>query len=571
MEPRRLCEQRGRPTQRRERVADVAGDAPATTTIPILTDNARRRRATAKRESYASTETETSSSSTRPSSPRRRRRRRRALPRRRGSHRREEPVRADRVHRRPQPPPRVRCGNPRSSARVSSHGPCTRRSRIQPPTPSTDRHEPSHAIIAFHWTPPARAAFVSTRPVKNTLGLALVSVVWTSRRRRDRTSTRPSLPRRLVQALEVRTLVVIHRVPGVAAAIALGGDEPRPPVLAPVAGVVHCQHEPEGFDLAAELSLDFGFHGAGLASSVRHSQSHGPGAMDARLGAWAGVSGVSAAGASHSMASSGGSRHGTTDALGHHAPRRTRIFGPRGPSGLYVKCDGVDGGHSICTLSPWGSDARSTVPTPSMSTPLCRSVTFVPGSSGTRSSSSTRATRRAACGTSSSRLAPCARPRAEGAEDDGEPDEGEDDDGRREVEVAALPGVDDAVSTAPATALALASTSATSANAQASASAPRGPAIPHCLTTRREFHFAEKSPDAASNINESSHIYRDGYCYKRGAALLSIGPIVTRVTRGGATCSGTRPNLIFVGSHRGAASLRRRLGSAPRPRWARFP
>jgi hypothetical protein len=49
MEPRRLCEQRGRPTQRRERVADVAGDAPATTTIPILTDNARRRRATAKR------------------------------------------------------------------------------------------------------------------------------------------------------------------------------------------------------------------------------------------------------------------------------------------------------------------------------------------------------------------------------------------------------------------------------------------------------------------------------------------------------------------------------------------
>ena len=80
--------------------------------------------------------------------------------------------------------------------------------------------------------------------------------------------------------------------------------------------------------------------------------------------------------------------YGTTLARGHHAFRSTRILRPRGPSGLYVKCEGVDGGHSICTRSPCGSDDPSTVPTPSMSTPLCRSVTFVPGVSVPRSSSS---------------------------------------------------------------------------------------------------------------------------------------------------------------------------------------
>ena len=105
---------------------------------------------------------------------------------------------------------------------------------------------------------------------------------------------------------------------------------------------------------------------------------------------WVGVSslGGSLAGASHSMVSSGGSVYGTTLARGHHAFRSTRILRPRGPSGLYVKCEGVDGGHSICTRSPCGSDDPSTVPTPSMSTPLCRSVTFVPGVSVPRSSSS---------------------------------------------------------------------------------------------------------------------------------------------------------------------------------------
>ena len=80
--------------------------------------------------------------------------------------------------------------------------------------------------------------------------------------------------------------------------------------------------------------------------------------------------------------------YGTTLARGHHVFRSTRILRPRGPSGLYVKCEGVDGGHSICTRSPCGSDDPSTVPTPSMSTPLCRSVTFVPGVSVPRSSSS---------------------------------------------------------------------------------------------------------------------------------------------------------------------------------------
>mmetsp|Transcript_10285 Transcript_10285/g.46456 ORF Transcript_10285/g.46456 Transcript_10285/m.46456 type:complete len:364 (-) Transcript_10285:236-1327(-) len=193
----------------------------------------------------------------------------------------------------------------------------------------------------------------------------------------------------------------------VAAPTAVGGASSDPPAVPPAVSPL-CPVEmsrvrpssppsesstpsisPKDVTFAEELSLDLGFHGVGALSSDRHSHSHGPGAMDARLGLSVGVSGLSsAAGASHSMASSGGSSNGTTDALGHHAPRRTRIFRPRGPSGLYVKCVGVEVGHSISTLSPWGSDARSTVPTPSMSTPLCRSVTFVPGSSGTRSSSS---------------------------------------------------------------------------------------------------------------------------------------------------------------------------------------
>ena len=125
--------------------------------------------------------------------------------------------------------------------------------------------------------------------------------------------------------------------------------------------------------------------------------------------------------------------------------------GPRGPSGLYVKCDGVDGWPLDLHLVPVGLggaehradsvDVHAVVPQRDLRAGLERHEVEL----------LQRARRVVPRAVPRQPPGAVARPRAEGAEDDGEPDEGEDDDGRREVEVAALPGVDDAVSTALAT------------------------------------------------------------------------------------------------------------------------